>query len=375
MTHATGALRRRAQPVIVWSHGRSGSTLLLNILGSDRAFWPIYEPLQEVRQLPPRHFNIEANAVGKCRDAYHGADTLMSACPMRDAALVVSALECNFLPLVATWYGELDLTKRKAAWMLHGNGVGGAGFTTIRYTPDLEMRRIAMLGEHSRGCQSREGTVAKVIRLNGELHALHNVSLALGYRLPLVLHLVRDPRAIYASRKRLTRVAADFGVPSSSATTKLAEWARRTCGATQMDAVMGKRLFNDSYEQVEYSDFVRKPRVFLHKLYERHFQRPVPAPVLAYLADHLPEHRSHSPRAYLATNRSSWQYMFGTMPRDVEQVDQAWRTELMSWEIKTIDKYCAGSPAHRRIRGHAVQRRPRMTIKAPSQSFREAVEK
>ena len=39
-----------AGPVVILSHGRSGSTLLLELLAQDPQFWTSYEPLQEVRQ-------------------------------------------------------------------------------------------------------------------------------------------------------------------------------------------------------------------------------------------------------------------------------------------------------------------------------------
>lgn len=357
-----GQTSDRARPVLVWSHGRSGSTLLLDTLGSDPAFWPIYEPLQEVRQQPPPHFNIPPEQISRCHDTLGANNALVSVCPMRDATLVLSALECNFLPLLATWYGHLDLTHRKAAWMLHGT-VPGAGFTTTQYTPDLEVRRVAKLVEQERRCRAHTSTVAKVIRLNGELCAMHNISLALGKAPPLVLHLVRDPRAIYASRKRLSGAGAHFGVPATWKKSSrwgemthaqraaiVGEWARSVCGATRRDAAIGLHQLGDTYELVEYSEFTRRPREVIERLYARHFERPVPAAVYEYIRQHVQRAGASASEGTAAVppspNVSSWQYMFSTAPRDVDRVEKQWRDELTSWEVRIIDAECSGTPAH-----------------------------
>ena len=83
-------------PVLVWSHGRSGSTLLLDTIASDPGMWPIYEPLQEVRQRPPAHFFVPPEQVGPCRDRDDGTNTLQSPCPLRDASIAAEeALEAS----------------------------------------------------------------------------------------------------------------------------------------------------------------------------------------------------------------------------------------------------------------------------------------
>ena len=92
--------RARFPPIVVHSHARSGSTLLLELLGRDPQVWTAYEPLQDVRQLPP----TAPVVTDRCRSAETGAagDPLMAKCPWRDATLLVALLACDTLPLLAT---------------------------------------------------------------------------------------------------------------------------------------------------------------------------------------------------------------------------------------------------------------------------------
>lgn len=327
----------RYKPLLIWSHGRSGSTLFLDMLASDPALWSIYEPLQDVRQRPPSHFQVAPSQVGPCRDHAKGADTLRSACPLRDAGLLLAALDCDFAPLLTAWYAELELTNRFSAFLPHGN-VHGAGYTTTTYYPDLRERRATMMREQQRSCSAKLGSVGKVIRMNGHLDAVHEVALALGRPLPLVIHLVRDPRAMYASRKRLSREA--FGVPRAQSKALLHSWARDVCSTTQQDAALARAKMRGSYMLVDYSDFVRRPKDWVEMLYAKHLRRPVPEAVYTYLREHLPSTRGRHHNTSAVQN-TSWEYMFSTTARDIERVDHQWESELLPWELHILAAECA----------------------------------
>ena len=153
---------------------------------------------------------------------------------------------------------------------------------------------------------------------------------------------MRDPRAIYASRRRL---ASPFGLPAAATrhtdggggppsepqaakhTSKGARmvraWAHGLCGATQRDTATGQSLGAASYEYIDYSSFVRRPRQLVEQLYRRHFGRPVPREVLRYIAKHLPQARRNA-----TSSPQSWQFQYGTEARDVDAVDQRWQREL-----------------------------------------------
>ena len=363
LAHRDGAY----PPTVVWSHGRSGSTLLLDTIASDPGMWPIYEPLQEVRQRPPAHFFVPPEQVGPCRDRDDGTNTLQSPCPLRDASIVLAALSCNFVPVLSAWYAELELTRRHAAFLPHEGRFPGAGFTTTRYEPHMAAKRTARARQDQRGCRSRKGRVAKVIRLNGELQAVRNVTRSLHLASPLVVHLVRDPRAVYASRKRLSQRGGErkqdrvaFGVPDGGVghqeerrrqqqqqQSKLRAWARSVCQATRRDAEVGTRSLRN-YELVDYSEFVRRPAAVVERLYARHFRRPVPEAVRAYLRAHIQSEASAATTAgTLETANASWRYAYSTTPRSVERVDRQWEGELASWELRAIDAECTGTPTYR----------------------------
>jgi hypothetical protein len=345
-------------PLLVWSHGRSGSTLLLDFLASDPQLWSTFEPLQEVRQRPHDANVFHIDGTQSCRDRMDdaagggkvdaGSVTLASSCPLRDACLLLSLLHCNHMPLLATWYGELDLTGQRAAFLperLVGPNLGrGAAWLPTPYFGRLSDTRARAVIADERECREHPRRIAKTIRLNGHLDAIINVSRALGWTPPVILHLVRDPRAIYASRRRLS---SPFGLPTARTTrTAVRAWARGLCSATHRDALVGRQLGSAGYEQIDYSSFVRHPRELAERLYSKHFGRPVPSEVLEYVARHLPAAARHNHTGdrgsalRSADSPHSWQFQYGTAARDVEAVDQRWKLELKSWERQTIEAAC-----------------------------------
>lgn len=271
---------------------------------------------------------------------------------MRDSMLVLASLSCNQWPLLSAWFAELDTAHVKGGFFPHGY-VPGAGYTSPRYTPDMVMRRAAMALEHERRCSKRPSRVAKVIRLNGGLSVLHNISQALRMDPPLVIHLVRDVRAVYASRKRLSGLAR-FGIPQASvkkretedrdeSEVQLQAWARGICAATKRDALYGQRHMPAFYELVDYSTFIQRPQDVIEKLYSRHYRRPVPEQVYAFLRTHLPQQRNAGRRSNSSsTSVDDWQYRFSTVARDVERVNRQWENELLPWELAILDKHCRG---------------------------------
>ena len=350
-------------PVIVWSHGRSGSTLLLDLLASDPQTWSAFEPLQEIRQRPHDAWAFNLDGQQSCRDRKDdsggkgdGASTLASSCPLRDASVLLALLRCNQMPLLATWYGELDLTGQRAAFLperLVGSQLGrGAAWLPTPYFGRSSDARAEGVIFDERACLARPGRLAKTIRLNGHLDAIFNVSRALGWSSPLILHLVRDPRAIYASRRRL---ASPFGLPTVGVSKGVAPaephakhsakqaktvraWARSLCGATERDERAGRQLGGGGYELIDYSSFVRRPRRLVETLYRRHFHRPVPREVLEYIDKHLPSASRGNDTD--AGSRESWQFQYGTVARNVDAVDRRWHAELRSWEQQAIEAGC-----------------------------------
>ena len=354
--------------VLVWSHGRPSPTLLPDLLAGDPQSWATYEPLQVGRERPHDAWAFHIDGLQSCRDRTstatasgkdNGAVSLASRCPLRDAALLLTLLRCNHMPLLTAWYGELDLTGQRAAYLperLLGPERGrGAAWMATSYHAQLSNTRAAAALADERACNARPERIAKTIRLNGHLDAIFNVSRALGWAPPVVLHLVRDARAVYASRRRVnwTMEAKTVRV-----------WARAVCGATKRDMASGRRYGAGGYEYIDHATLMRRPTQLVESLYRRHFRRPVPREVHAYIAKHFASARRDrrngtgdiaAARRALQSRPSSWQFQYGTEARDVEAVEQRWQSELQPWERSAIEQACGSAlegvsaPAH----GHA----------------------
>ena len=326
--------RARFPPVVVHSHARSGSTLLYELLGQDPQVWAAYEPLQDVRQVQP---NAGVVADG-CRSAETGAtgDPLMARCPMRDATLLVSLLACDTLPLLAAWYADFELGGRRGGYVPHyAPPVVGSEWASTERFPNMAYSRAVQYREQVRACRERPGHVAKTVRMNGQLDALYKVSRALGKKAPLVLHLVRKPLSVYASRRNLSN---PFGLPVAETAHQLRrrvlrDWAQSTCTATRRDVTTGRAQAAGAYELVTFAELVRRPRQLIERLYAQHFRRPVPRAVYAYIDRHIRPNDS-------AVESDAWQYKYGTSARSLERVEQRWKEQLEPWEVREIEAAC-----------------------------------
>ena len=340
------SLVAKIRPVLVFSHGRSGSTLLLEILQQDPQAWVSYEPLQEVRQMPSNGALTETQA-GRCREGAQERSTVASRCPLRDATLLLALLSCDMLPLLSLWYQELALAGGKGGYLPNAGAFGSAWLPSSEI-PDLSERRASMFMEQQQRCKEKSVRVAKTIRMNGHLDAVVNVSATTGLAPPLVLHLVRDLKSVYASRKGLT---APFGLPSTSSQQQRAyavqSWARAMCTATRRDVMAGRRKHHQHYELLNFTELVRRPNVVIEKIYSRHFKRPVPATVRAYIEEHLPGRSNNSTNS---SEEATWQFQFGTTARNLDAVEHAWERRLEPWEVRAIETGCG-----REVRVHAPQ--------------------
>jgi hypothetical protein len=328
-------------PIVIHSHGRSGSTLLLEILEHDPDIWTSYEPLKAVRELPWQILQVEA---GRCRDPWQASPSLEPRCPLRDAMLLSSLLACDTMPLQAVWYQELELFGMRGQWLAKDKGAAWHG----NYArPNLAQDAMDKALADRRACLAKPERAVKTVRLNGRLDSLYNVSQALGLPKPLVLHLVRDPRAVYASRKHVggaTRGSdpkgmrgreVAFWVPNATMGIKGAKhWAASLCVATSKDKETGTR-HPEHYELLNFTEFVRAPEAIIRGIYARHLRRSVPQPVLDFLRSRFPPSPAAAP-ARQDENYDRW----GTGARNVDAVERQWIGKLEEWELQGIGMAC-----------------------------------
>jgi len=327
-------------PIVIHSHGRSGSTLLLEALERDPDMWTMYEPLKAVRELPWQIIHLEA---GRCRDPWQPSPSLEPRCPQRDAMLLSSLLACDTMPLQAVWYQELDLFGMRGQWLATDLG---AAFHRDYTKPHLAQDAADKALADRRACLAKRQRAVKTVRLNGQLAALYNVSAALGLQKPLVLHLVRDPHAVYASRKHVGGPSrggdaagmhnreVGFWVPNASmGVSGATDWAANLCVATSHDKAAGA-LHPDHYQLLNFSEFVRAPELVIRGIYARHLHRPVPQPVIDFLRARLPGSASAAPARPGDYDR------WGTGARSVDHVESQWKGKLERWEMQGIERAC-----------------------------------
>lgn len=287
---------------------------------------------------------------GKCREGPKEQRTLHSNCPNRDAALLLALLSCDALPLLSTWYQELDLAHGKGGYL--PIDPRGARWTRTNSVADLSNKRAAGFMSLQSKCRARPMHVVKTIRMNGHLSAIINVSSATGLQAPIVLHLVREIKSVYLSRKE---IIAPFGLPTRSsqrtlpnATNErtsvtsahdralLEKWAYAMCAATRHDIRVGLTRHGRFYETINFTNLVLYPHAVVNALYQRHFKRDVPAAVTDYINKHRPG-RLIMPSE---EKRRSWEYQFGTSARNLYSVQNAWKHKLKQWEIEAIEAGC-----------------------------------
>jgi len=328
-------------PIVIHSHGRSGSTLLLEILEHDPNIWTLYEPLKAVRELPWQISHLEA---GRCRDPWQASPSLEPRCPLRDAMLLSSLLVCDTMPLQAVWYQELELAGMRGQWLAKDIGAAWHG---LYAQPNLAQAAVDKALADRRACLAKPQRAIKTVRLNGRLDALYNVSQSLGLPKPVVLHLVRDPRAVYASRKHvggptrgndaksMREREVAFWVPNATMGLKGARhWAASLCVATSKDKKTGAR-HPEHYKLLNFTEFVRAPEATIRGIYTRYLRRPVPQPVLDFLRSRFPASPAGAP-ARRDENYDRW----GTSARNVDAVESQWKGQLKEWELQGISMAC-----------------------------------
>ena len=345
--------------VIILSHGRSGSTLLLEFLAQDPDMWTAFEPLQEVRQMSPF---LDMKRAGRCRDPLSPDSSLRGVCPHRDAAILLSLATCNVLPLLTSWYQEMDLAGQRASWVPHPEQrTPGYEWRTTAERNLLVAERTSRLFAWRKGCLQRPRKTLKTIRMNGHLRELFNVSVEGEYAPPLVLHLMRDPKAVYASRKAIYVKATETwnsqlrvpflgmprlsGEPALDAST-ISEWARAMCAASQRDVEAGMQR-GYLYERINFSELIYSPQQVTKKIYFKHLKRQIPTEVLNYIDERFLHKegvtitRQRKGRIASTAHDDGWERSFDTTARDVSTVENRWLQLLAPWESAAIDAGCA----------------------------------
>jgi hypothetical protein len=254
----------RIKVLFIAGAGRSGSTLLGQILGQAKGFCFIGE-------------------------AVNGGLGLVT----RRCGCGVPIPECEFWTTV----------RREAVGggrLLEASEFFGLGqrarwrHLPLTYGPGRDQRLESLYGEHWHGCERQYETVAAA----GAAAVIVDSSKSVPYGRMLgvlpaldlyVVHVLRDPRAVTYSWKRWKPAPDQFGSPYMSRRGCLraaAFWAFSNYGAE-----MFLRPVADGYLRLRYEDLIARPRQWLDRIFRMVAGRPVELPLVGeHTIDLRPSH-------------------------------------------------------------------------------------
>ena len=184
--------------------------------------------------------------------------------------------------------------------------------------PTLDALRLLAFDADRKTCSEKRHRIVKTIRMNGALESIYNVSFASHRPKLLVLHLFRDPKAVFTSRMRLPN---PFGVPhrndlreAASRAQALRRWSAEICRAAQRDYAIGTNgKHKHKYELIAFQDLIDRPREVIGGIYARHLNRSMPDTVVQYINEHI---RQGGENQGVAQTQAAW----------AQQTKAAWGT-------------------------------------------------
>eukprot|EP00611_Tribonema_gayanum_P031693 TRINITY_DN9211_c0_g1_i3.p1 TRINITY_DN9211_c0_g1~~TRINITY_DN9211_c0_g1_i3.p1 ORF type:complete len:241 (+),score=117.79 TRINITY_DN9211_c0_g1_i3:217-939(+) len=195
--------------------------------------------------------------------------------------------------------------------------------------------------EQLKDCKGKKGVAAKVIRMTGRLGELFDVADALRVKMDLVIHLVRDPRAVLASRW-----SVGWLHPMTHSYEATLPWAKTMCDDMMIDASAGAG--RSEYLLLRYEDLAGDAVERATMVYAR-IGAPVPDAVLreARVYDGCGS-GSAQERAQCAADREAMnknddfqEGQYDTRPRDFAAQMNKWRKALTKQEVRAVEEGCA----------------------------------
>ncbi|KAG5184902.1 P-loop containing nucleoside triphosphate hydrolase protein [Tribonema minus] len=300
--------------VIITGHGRSGSTLTGSIFRAPN--WVFnYEPLK-LHDWPAglsKRFDPETNT--QCRpdplQVYH-----KMRCPVADMMYLLDLAHCRTtdMPLQAVTLEVDDVP-------------GDDVIRRLNATAPLR-------GTRDPACARRDlaGVAVKTIRINGHMDQLFALSEKLGLRVDLVIHLMRDPRAVLASR-----YSVGWGMPENRSYDATLAWARDMCGRTMADSRAGGGRVN--YMALRYEDLAAAAVARTQAIYER-LERDVPPTVLERMRKNDAQSQGGDSAKGAGGGGKGKPHQYGVGVRNFIAQLTKWRQELSQVEQNAVAEGC-----------------------------------
>jgi hypothetical protein len=248
--------------------------------------------------------------------------------------------------------------------------LASATILNTTHARDMRSRISQSIGSCQRQLNACGGTVAtKVIRLVGMLGLMRD-ELARALRPPgrrlVVIQLIRDPRAVLASRRALKRVGPALALPKSRLAADVAEWAEAMCGLTWRDMRVGDQILTTAdprgggggggggralaYMRLRYEDLVNEPRASVAAVY-RLLGTKVPAKVSAFIQRLIPPARQQpaTRRSMLRPAKNSYS-VGGRAAKGRQALLHGWINTLSVEEVQAVERALSCQLVMRRMR-------------------------
>ncbi|KAG5186522.1 hypothetical protein JKP88DRAFT_346535 [Tribonema minus] len=190
-------------------------------------------------------------------------------------------------------------------------------------------------GGGGRDCEAKKGIAVKLIRMVGRLGEMLEMARAVGQMPDLVIHLIRDPRAVLASR-----YSVGWGYPGNRGYRSTLDWATNLCGGTMADATAGAA--HPEYMVLRYEDMAQGAEWQAEGLYDR-LGMEMPAGVREMMRESdgcesgTEEERAHCLEARANKTVTT---KYSTAPRDFTAQNAKWRDALARHEVKAVETGC-----------------------------------
>ncbi|KAG5191985.1 hypothetical protein JKP88DRAFT_294291 [Tribonema minus] len=348
--------------------GRSGSSMVGTLFSSpDWAYY--FEPLADAWPKLEAQFEMEAEAMksGAPPVVYCSAHS-PNRCTAATIALVLEILACQLStrpvelllreiaaaaaapkPPLGKWTGKRDHTysTANAADFLLTSGLFEAGprplpslfMAAEPLSPFEQLPSRTQAEKRLSQCQSKRGVAAKIIRMTGRLGELYAATDALGAQLDLVIQLVRDPRAVLASRYSI-----GWSHPVARSYNATRAWAASACGDIMYDHVNSTQ--RPEYMLLRYEDLAGNAEKHARDIYAKMgISTPEYVLRLTRIYDgcvsgtHTQVLNCKKERARLMGNRSVDGY--DTAPRNFTAQLEKWTRTLRADEIRAVEEGCA----------------------------------